>query len=221
MTEKELVYFLKYHKNIRKSIKVTKQQFYTEMEGKGNNIYQLSLTEQDGIESYDKINNYFHKILEIIVKYERIQENYLDDLEGMFYLLTAEEQCLNTIFTCIYQMKEPERGILILLYIKNEKWESICSGLDISSTQLCRIRKEALTNLIDLYHLSTKKKEKQWIKEGEKFLIREFLKPSDENMTDLEVDWRELKYRLHDKEKEMLQIKKKGDNQKKQMEVYK
>ncbi|WP_300747725.1 hypothetical protein [uncultured Brachyspira sp.] len=106
-------------KNIRKSIKVTKQQFYTEMEGKGNNIYQLSLTEQDGIESYDKINNYFHKILEIIVKYERIQENYLDDLESMFYLLTAEEQCLNTIFTCIYQMKEPERGILILLYIKN------------------------------------------------------------------------------------------------------
>ena len=40
-------------------------------------------------------------------------------------------------------------------------------------------------------------------------------------MTDLEVDWRELKYRLHDKEKEILQIKKKGDNQKKQMEVYK
>ena len=89
MTEKELVYFLKYHKNIRKSIKVTKQQFYTEMEGKGNNIYQLSLTEQDGIESYDKINNYFHKILEIIVKYERIQENYLEYLESMFYLLTA------------------------------------------------------------------------------------------------------------------------------------
>ncbi len=190
MTEKELVYFLKYHKNIRKSIKITKQQFYTQMERKENNIYQLSLTEQD-------------------------------ELESIFYLLTAEEQCLNTIFTCIYQMKEPERGILILLYIKNEKWESICSGLDISSTQLCRIRKEALANLIDLYHLSIKKTEKQWIKEGEGCLIREFLETSDENMTDLEADWRELKYRLHNREKEMIQIKKKSDNKKKQMEVYK
>lgn len=199
MTEEELVYFLKYHKNIEKSIEVTKRQLFHQIKDREDIIEHLSLIEYEKIGNHNNAKNYPDKIMEDIKKYGQIKENSKEDWKTISNILTAEKQCLNTIFTCIYQMKEPERSILILLYIENEKWDFICNELYISSTRLWRIRKEALKNLLNIYEASKKKKE--IIEDGEKFLIQKFLNLLNEKVCALEVNWKELKEELHKKKR--------------------
>lgn len=166
MEQEDLLYILKEHKNIKRGIELSKKRIFSFIETEEDIIRQLVLPGHSEITFKNNTNT--DKILGIVQMYHQQRKQQIKEFRNVVSFLSMEEECLNKIFICLYKLKEPKRSILILLFIENYTWESICKMLHISSSSLWRIRNEALKDLLDIYE--NMKNPKNLSKYSDKFL---------------------------------------------------
>lgn len=154
MNEQELVYLLSQYENIKLGIQLIKKQIFSalsEIETEESLIRQLTFPGYGQVSS--KCNTIkTDKILEITEAYKKIKRKQGEEWQKSISLISMQEECLNTIMSCLHRLDEPKRSILILIFIEKNTWNCICNLLHISSTTLSRLRNEGIVDLLNTYN---------------------------------------------------------------------
>lgn len=171
MDKEGAVYLLKNRKMLLCGIQTTRISLlkYIEEEKECDSILrQLSLPGASeeihlGGKSYKESDTIFH----IVDQYKEIRNHQIEEIRAELNRIAWSEACINQLFRCLYNMKEPHRSILLMLYVEDTKWEVVRSALGISNETLNKLRKQAFHILLSLYN----RKEGEFEEKGEGVLF--------------------------------------------------
>ncbi len=171
MDKEGAVYLLKNRKMLLCGIQTTRVsllKYIKEEKERDSILRQLSLpgaSEEPhlGGKSYKESDTIFH----IVDQYKEIRNRQIEEIRAELNRIAWSEECINQLFRCLYNMKEPHRSVLLMLYVENTKWEVVRSALGISNETLNKLRKQAFHILLSLYN----RKEGEFEEKGEEVLF--------------------------------------------------
>lgn len=184
MDKEGVIYLLKNRKMLLRGIQTARAsllRYIEEEKDRDTILRQLSLPgagEHVGGSCYKEPDTIFH----IVDNYKKIRGSQLEELRMELNQIACSEACINHLFKCLYSMREPERSVLLMLYVENMKWDVLCSELGISSEKLNKIRRASLKNLLVLRNNTAGVFEKK----GEEVLF-ETVKQAEEEREELKI----------------------------------
>lgn len=145
LTEEDVFYILQNMECIRNSTEFIEKQAVNLMTAQTELIRQLSMPGLSGTRegrTYGK-----PRIHDVVENYRSTVKDNLNEAERLVMAVKEEREVLSLVTGRMYTLPEPYRSVLIMLYIKHEKWETICRELVISKTTLKKLRNTAVRGI--------------------------------------------------------------------------